>query len=503
MSSSAGLSGFVESRLTQLAEQAPRTAALLAAHPDLASQADRVLLGSDYALRAMLRDDGLLEALWRDGALAASRSCTDYAALVEALQPDAIATEADALRSLRQLRAREMLRLAWRDLAGSASVHETLRETSWFADSVIAGAARMAATLLAPRHGRPPHAAGELMVLAMGKLGGSELNFSSDVDLIFLYPRGGESTGPASLDLEEYYTRQGRLLIRLLDTVTEDGFVFRVDMRLRPFGESGPLAASFAFLEDYLQVHGRDWERYAWVKARALTATAEFKALRAEMLRPFVYRRYLDFGVFESLREMKALISRDVQRRDRASSLKLGAGGIREIEFIVQAFQLVRGGHDSALREQSLLTMLPRLAGARLLPPDAVRELAQAYDFLRRVENRVQMLDDAQTHELPVDPKLRARVAAALGCADVAALEAELALHRERVEAHFSALFNNSVAQPAAFDLAPLWEPALDRTPLVEQLAQAGDDGRHCWRSWKRSSRVDACAASMKSAVGA
>ncbi len=248
-------------------------------------------------------------------------------------------------------------------------------------------------------------------------------------------------------------------------------------MRLRPFGESGPLVASFAFLEDYLQVHGRDWERYAWVKARALTAVTEFKALREEMLRPFVYRRYLDFGVFESLREMKALISRDVQRRDRAGSLKLGTGGIREIEFIVQAFQLVRGGHDRALREQSLLTMLPRLAGARLLPQTAVRELGQAYDFLRRVENRVQMLDDAQTHELPPDALARARVAAALGHADVAALEAELAVLREQVEAHFRALFNSSVAQPTAVDLAALWEPALDRTPLVEQLARFNDDG--------------------------
>ncbi len=341
-----------------------------------------------------------------------------------------------------------MLRLAWRDIDGSADLHATLRETSWFADSMIGAAARMATALLAPRHGRPPPAAGELMVLAMGKLGGSELNFSSDVDLILLYPLGGESEGPVPLDLGEYYTRQARLLIRLLDMATEDGFAFRVDVRLRPFGDSGPLVASFAFLEDYLQAHGRDWERYAWVKARALTAIPEFKALREEMLRPFVYRRYLDFGVFESLREMKALIGRDVQRRDRAGSLKLGAGGIREIEFIVQAFQLVRGGHDSSLREPSLLTVLPRLAGARLLPPEAVAELQQAYDFLRRLENRVQMLDDAQTHELPEDPLALARICAALGYAQVPAMEAELAVHRARVEAHFAALFSEGGRAP-------------------------------------------------------
>jgi glutamate-ammonia-ligase adenylyltransferase len=242
-------------------------------------------------------------------------------------------------------------------------------------------------------------------------------------------------------------------------------------MRLRPFGDSGPLVASFAFLEDYLQTHGRDWERYAWIKARALTCKERFAALRDEVLRPFVYRRYLDFGVFESLREMKALISRDVQRRERATSIKLGAGGIREIEFIVQAFQLVRGGHDAALREPSLLVVLPRLAGARLLPAAAVSELQDAYDFLRRLENRVQMLDDAQTHELPDDPLACTRIAVGLGFAGADALDAALQQQRARVSAHFSALFSDSQTRPAvALDLAPLWEAGLDRALLVEQL---------------------------------
>jgi [glutamine synthetase] adenylyltransferase / [glutamine synthetase]-adenylyl-L-tyrosine phosphorylase len=478
LSSSPVLAELVESRLAQLAEGAPRTAALLGAHPGLHAQARRVLLGSDHALRTMIRDDAALESLWREGALDTARGPEAYVALVEALQPDTTADEAEALRVLRVLRQREMLRLVWRDLGGNGAIHDTLRETSWLADSMIAGAARMAAALLAPRHGRPAPEAGELMVVAMGKLGGTELNFSSDVDLIFLYPRSGQTAGRMPLDLEEYYTRQGRLLIRLLDQATEDGFAFRVDMRLRPFGESGPLVASFAFLEDYLQAHGRDWERYAWIKARALTCVARFAALREEMLRPFVYRRYLDFGVFESLREMKGLISRDVQRRDRVGSIKLGAGGIREIEFIVQAFQLVRGGHDGALREQSLLTVLPRLAGARLLPQVAVDELQQAYDFLRRLENRVQMLDDAQTHQLPEDETARARVAAALGFDDIAALETQLRGHRARVEAHFAALFSDSVARPAAsVDLAALWEPGLDRAALAEQLAELSDDG--------------------------
>jgi glutamate-ammonia-ligase adenylyltransferase len=367
-----------------------------------------------------------------------------------------------------------MLRILWRDLAGLARTEQTLRETSWFAEAVIAGATRMAAGLLKGRHGHPPEADAGLVVLAMGKLGGSELNFSSDVDLIFLFAHGGETTGPAVLPLEEFYVRQGRLLIRLLDAVTEDGFVFRVDMRLRPFGDSGPLVASFAFLEDYLQSHGRDWERYAYVKARAVTGVAAFEAVRREVLRPFVFRRYLDFGVFESLREMKALISRDVERREQAENLKLGAGGIREIEFIVQAFQLVRGGQDGALRQPSLLDVLPHLASARLLPAQVVADLTAAYDFLRRLENRVQMFDDMQTHSLPDAQPLR-RVAAALGFDDPAALRAELAIHRRAVTGHFAALFADSGA-PASprdrLDLAPLWETGLDRGLLLEQLAR-------------------------------
>jgi glutamate-ammonia-ligase adenylyltransferase len=473
-----GVSALVEARCAELRERAPRTAALLDAEPPLAREARAVLAASDFAFATLLRDDELLEALWKDGDLGRPRTAEQFNAQLAAAV-DAAAGEAAVQRALRLLRRREMLRLAWRDLAGTASLHQTLRETSWFADAAIATATHAAADLLAPRHGRPPADAGELIVLGMGKLGGSELNFSSDVDLVFLYPTGeGETDGPAPLALEEYYTRQSRLLIRLLDATTEDGFVFRVDMRLRPFGDSGPLAASFSFFEDYLSAHGRDWERYAYVKARALTGAALFEPERQNVLRPFVYRRYLDFGVFESLREMKGLIARDVQRRDRAQSLKLGVGGIREVEFIVQAFQLVRGGQDGSLREPSLLTVLPRLKGSKLLPADAVRELQEAYDLLRTLENRVQMLSDQQTHELPEDPLALERVSRAAGFADVDAMLAALATQRERVAAHFAALFSESNgAAEVELDLAPLWEPGLARGPLLEQLGRCCGDG--------------------------
>lgn len=480
LNSSPALTALLDGRLAQLREAAPRTAALLDADAVRAAQARRVLTGSDFVHAALLREDDLLEGLQRDGALDRPCDLAGYTAALAAIEQQHAGDEAACMRALRQLRRREMLRLAWRDIAGLADLHATLRETSWFAQAAIAAAARMAATLLAPRHGRPPADAGELIVLGMGKLGGGELNFSSDVDLVFLFPTGqGETDGAAVLSLEEYYTRQGRLLIRLLDAATDEGFVFRVDMRLRPFGDSGPLAASFRFFEDYLSAHGRDWERYAYVKARALTGAALFESQWHDVLRPFVYRRYLDFGVFEALREMKALIVRDVQRRDRAGSLKLGMGGIREVEFIVQAFQLVRGGQDGRLREPSLLTVLPRLAGERMLPAEAVQDLQAGYDLLRLLENRLQMLGDQQVHALPEDPLTLERIAIAAGFADVPAMQARLQAARAAVSRHFAELFSDGGARrPAAsLDLAALWEPGLDSAPLCEQLGACAGDG--------------------------
>jgi glutamate-ammonia-ligase adenylyltransferase len=412
----------------------------------------------------------------------------EYNALLQALAVQCVTDEAQFGNGLRWLRRRELVRIAWRDISGMAPLHATLRETSWFAEAVIASATRFAEASLVQRHGALPAQDSGLVVLGMGKLGGGELNFSSDVDLVFLFPRGGTTlvagtngpgTVPAPLELEEFYTRQGRMLIRLLDAVTDTGFVFRVDMRLRPFGDSGPLVASFAFFEDYLQSHGRDWERYAYIKARAVSGADEFAAERESLLRPFVYRRYLDFGVFDALREMKGLISRDVARREMADNIKLGPGGIREVEFIVQAFQLVRGGQDSALREPSLLAVLPRLSGAKLLPPEAVAALGAAYDFLRLLENRTQMLGDEQTHSLPADVLARERIAASMGFASITALEQVFAQHRAIVAGHFAALFadtENNGGQARKLDLAPLWETGLDDATMRQQLAALCDD---------------------------
>jgi glutamate-ammonia-ligase adenylyltransferase len=296
----------------------------------------------------------------------------------------------------------------------------------------------------------------------MGKLGGGELNFSSDVDLVMLFPEAGETDGARPIANEEFFTRLGQGIIRLLETPTQDGFVLRVDLRLRPFGDSGPLVSSFASFEDYLPRHGRDWERYAYVKARAVTAPERFAELYNSAIRPFVYRRYLDFGVFESLREMKALIEREVERRELADNVKLGPGGIREIEFIVQAFQLIRGGRDKRLQTQSLLKALAILESARSFPQGVAEELRAAYVFLRDLENRLQMLADTQEHRLPTDALARERVAHAMGMPDWPGLVSELNRQRLNVSRHFRlVVFGGHDGEQAAalkIDLARFWE---------------------------------------------
>jgi glutamate-ammonia-ligase adenylyltransferase len=381
---------------------------------------------------------------------------------------------------LRRWRCREMVRIAWRDLAGWAHLEETLADLTSFADAAIRTACEFARRPLVARYGEPCSEGGAiqpLVIVAMGKLGGGELNFSSDVDLVLLFPEHGETNGPRPIATEEFFTRLGQGLVRMLETPTQDGIVLRVDMRLRPFGDSGPLVGSFASFEDYLPRHGRDWERYAYVKARAVTAPERYEEINASAVRPFVYRRYLDFGVFESLREMKALIAREVERRELADHVKLGPGGIREIEFIVQAFQLIRGGRDRRLQTTSLLKALGILGDTRLLPPNIVAELRAAYVYLRRLENRLQMLADAQVHQLPEDAVSRDRIAAAMGAPDWAALVRELDQHRARVSSHFRfVVFGGGDADRSAvrIDLGRFWDSQAETAALVESLSRAG-----------------------------
>jgi glutamate-ammonia-ligase adenylyltransferase len=313
-----------------------------------------------------------------------------------------------------------------------------------------------------------------LIVLGMGKLGGRELNFSSDIDLVFLFSQPGQTDGPRVIDNEEYFSRLGRELIRLLDVRNADGFVFRVDMRLRPYGASGPLVVSLAALEDYLQEHGRDWERYAWIKARPIVGAASYAPAYEEFVRPFVYRRYLDFGVFESLRDMKALIEREVARRDLDQHLKLGKGGIREIEFIVQSMQLVRGGSDRRLQNAALLEALPLLKDSKLVSAAGIAELGQAYLLLRKAENALQMIRDEQAHTLPDDELDRARLSLNMGVADWAAAGARIASARDNVAAQFDALLFGAADSAHRHDEPGVaWLDSEDAR-IAEELANGG-----------------------------
>jgi glutamate-ammonia-ligase adenylyltransferase len=410
-----------------------------------------VWASSDFVAESCLRAPPLLAWLAGPGRLSEDSD----SAWLEADLPstDGAALDDDAfMDALRRFRRRHLVRIAWRDLAGLADVEVILRELSLLADVCIAAACRRAAATLAVRHGIPRGEDGrelELLVLGMGKLGGGELNFSSDIDLVFLFPEHGETDGTRPLEHEEYFARLGRRVAQLLGSVTTEGFVYRVDLRLRPFGESGPQVVSFDALEDYLQQHGRDWERYAYVKARPVWGAEPFPELYRNVLRPFVYRRYLDFGVFESLREMKELIAREVERRELRDNVKLGPGGIREIEFIVQAYQLIRGGSDPRLQTRSLLEALPLLEGQKLLPAQAVADLGESYRFLRRLENRLQERNDEQTHDLPREETERVRLALAMGASGWPELEKEIARQRDRVSGHFQRLLF-APAEPGA-----------------------------------------------------
>jgi glutamate-ammonia-ligase adenylyltransferase len=382
------------------------------------------------------------------------------------------AADAPALRSaLRQLRQRVMLRVLARDLGGLASLEEVCATMTALAEISVGAALKALEPAIEAEHGAPL-AGGrpqKLIVVGMGKLGGGELNVSSDVDLVFVYPEEGETRGARPVSHHEFFDRLGRRLIAMLDEATEEGRVFRVDMRLRPWGEDGPLAASFAALEHYFVTQGREWERYAWIKARALSGD-QIGALEASV-RPFVFRKYLDYGTIAAMRELHAQIRAEVARRELAEHVKLGPGGIREIEFIAQAFQLIRGGRDASLQLRPTLAVLALLGRKNLLPQRAVDELSGAYVFLRRLEHRLQYLDDAQTFELPADDGDRALVAQSMGFQSWPDFQAALDEHRARVTGHFEDVF--STKEPPRHPLAPLWRES-GRGELEGKLSGLG-----------------------------
>lgn len=408
-------------------------------------------------------------------------------------------TQQSLMQTLRRLRQDVLLSVMIRDLDGRAPLAEVMTSMTLLAEVAVQAAVAWLHHDMIQAHGTPLGTESglpqDLLVVAMGKLGGGELNVSSDIDLIFLYEEDGETSGSGSgkrLTNHEFFWRMGRRLNALLSELTEDGLVFRVDLRLRPNGTAGPLAISLAMLEEYFIVQGRDWERYAWIKARVISdrerpGIARATSALSERVHPFVYRRHLDYSAIGALRALHQQIRDETGRealRDgswRGRDIKLGRGGIREIEFIAQVFQLIRGGQDPALRVIPTLDVLKRLADRGLLDPESANRMAEHYGFLRRLEHRLQYLDDAQTHSLPMDPEDLARVARSLDFQDIPPLLEALNQCTREVASLFDQIFPASPTPAQNSPGTKLWRSAnLDITdpvpvgtagPMLQQLS--------------------------------
>jgi len=445
--------------------------------PAVLASLPRVWAGSEFVAQSCALHPGLLAELNDSGDLERAYQAGELGERIAARAAD-IDSEAALHRALRRIRKREALRIAWRDLAGWEDLEGVMASLSELADACIGLAVTKLHEFACAERGAPLDDAGRpvaLSVLALGKLGGRELNFSSDIDLIFAYRAEGRTDSARPLTNHELFRKLAARLIRALDQITEDGYVFRVDMRLRPNGDSGPLVLTFDAMIQYYQVHGRDWERYALVKARAAAGDREAGEWLLAQLKPFVYRKYLDFGAIQAIRDMKQMIDREVQRKHGEGDIKLGRGGIREIEFIVQSLQLIRGGRELRLQTNRLQGALAQLARGGALESSTVEELRACYRFLRTLEHRLQMLGDAQTHVLPRTDPDRARVALGMGKADWPALEAALQEVKDRVHGHFRRLLSEKPPAGDAVDtFMDVWSGRIERQAALPLLAQAG-----------------------------
>ncbi len=439
--------------------------------------------------------DWLQEWSADDSSLYLKRDEQTYTALLQGML-DKVEDDASLLKCLREFRRKEMTRIIWRDTCGLSCLSNTITEVSALADVCIALTQAVLYKQLTLRYGVPRSSATkgarqqEMLVLAMGKLGAKELNVSSDIDLIFAYPESGETDHPDKpIDNQQFFIKLGQRLINTLDQVTADGFVFRVDMRLRPYGSAGTLALNFSALEDYYQNQGREWERFAMVKARAITGTKQDKAALQEVVLPFVYRRYTDFSSIQALRDMKRLILSEVHRKGGEQNIKLGTGGIREIEFIVQACQLIHGGRDPELQQPGLLPVLALLAEKEYLPALWVTQLLEANEFLRNTEHAIQGLEDRQTQLIPGDECDRQRVAWSLGFVDWEEALETLDVHREQVSALFSS-FLEEAPESSLEALADnsrwlhLWQSDAGQEEWLSALFEAGfTEPLLCWQA--------------------
>ncbi|MEW6078285.1 MAG: bifunctional [glutamate--ammonia ligase]-adenylyl-L-tyrosine phosphorylase/[glutamate--ammonia-ligase] adenylyltransferase [Thermodesulfobacteriota bacterium] len=457
-----------------------------------AAEAEKVFLFSEFVYRTVMNTPEFLADLFQSGDLNRSYHDRDFFSRVQ--QVTAPARDDEEIGSaLRRIRQREMIRIAWRDLCRKADLFETLKDLSSFADACIQSTVLRLHSFLEKEFGTPVSSGGaeyQLITLGMGKLGAQELNFSSDIDLVFVYPDDGETgLSPGSnvatpprhaITNEDFFTRLARRLTKVLGQATDEGIVFRVDLRLRPYGDSGPVVMSIDAMEDYLVAQGREWERYAYIKARAITGNTKDIIRLKEILHAFVFRKHLDYASFDSLRDMKQSIVTEIKRKGLKNNIKIGTGGIREIEFFGQIFQLIRGGVEPALRERKIFEVLELLVEGGHIPQTVSRELKDAYTFLRYTEHRLQEYADAQTHTLPRDNAGKARLAASMGFNDWRDFLPVLDSHMAKVHHHFTQILG--VSEPPLpsdqLDLLLLnaWKNFEYKEQAVKDLGQAGFD---------------------------
>jgi glutamate-ammonia-ligase adenylyltransferase len=413
------------------------------------------------------------------------------------LDPEVINLEADekidldkVKQQLRRYRHQKLVEIIYLDVVASNPLEKTLHHLSDLADQLIRSALKACQQHLSAKHGQPLESNGdamELNVIAMGKLGGRELNFSSDIDLICSYDSEGELSGYGQLSYQEYFSRLVRLLNQALSDTTADGFVYRVDLRLRPWGESGPVVLSHSALEHYYQLHGREWEQYAMVKARVLTGSENSRNYLASMLRPFVFRKYHDYRVFDGLATLKAKIDAQAKSREMRINIKVGPGGIREIEFFVQAFQILKGGRNHQLQSSEIFKCFSALDEHNIVDSNTLQKLRAAYCFLRQLENRIQMFDDRQTHDVPENTEQQLRMAATMNLADWNTVVEQLQLHRDQVSLCFNDLFKQEVESKPAPVIDDSFADTIDANRQWEFIETAGvDDAQEINQSLNR-----------------
>jgi len=429
---------------------------------------ERLAIASPYALHHLQLEPELIDTLLRGAAFE----------LPGPVGPGEAPPALDDLkRELRRYRHRKLIEIIYRDLVEANPLRATLQRLSDLAEQLVGTALEACNRQLAARHGQPLDADGNAMqldIVAMGKLGGGELNFSSDIDLICSFEADGELSGSGRLSHQEYFSRLVKLLAQVLGETTEDGFVYRVDLRLRPWGESGPVVLNHAALEHYYQLHGREWEQYAMVKARVIAGSPHSREHLAALLKPFVYRRYHDYHVFDGLAELKQKIDAQAKKRGMRVNIKLGPGGIREIEFFVQAFQILRGGRNRRLQTPSIFACFDAFEDEDFVDEETLAALREAYCFLRMLENRLQMYEDRQTHDLPDNPAQQARIAAGMGYTDWAQLLERLQRHRDFVHDVFVDLFRHDDAAAAPAVGSTVFDAEADDDRQWEFVARSG-----------------------------